>query len=224
MNDYQELYQELDRVYTELLKSNVLNLDACRQQPFLNIINQSDYYITVHDVEFFRPICINEPMRRFYGFEQSILTGWDHFYYLKTIHTSTYHTLIESMAFFRKNRPGHLDLKYKLRHGQGEWKHTIGSTTTIIRNGSGQPKVALTVMKEAAGELRPSAYENFSTLTHREREILTLLVGGLSKKEIAGKLFISPGTVVTHTKNIYKKLHVRKVSELAQLVDLFDVN
>jgi DNA-binding NarL/FixJ family response regulator len=46
-------------------------------------------------------------------------------------------------------------------------------------------------------------------LTNREKDILNLIVEGLSKKQIAGKLFISYHTVDTHIKNIYTKLHVQ---------------
>jgi DNA-binding NarL/FixJ family response regulator len=45
-------------------------------------------------------------------------------------------------------------------------------------------------------------------LTDREKDILRLLVDGLTKGKIAEKLFLSHFTVVTHLKNIYSKLHV----------------
>jgi DNA-binding NarL/FixJ family response regulator len=45
-------------------------------------------------------------------------------------------------------------------------------------------------------------------LTAREKEILRLLVDGLSKKHLADRLCISLYTVDTHLKNIYAKLHV----------------
>jgi len=45
-------------------------------------------------------------------------------------------------------------------------------------------------------------------LTQREKEILQLLIDGMSKKYIAEQLYISPYTVDTHLKNIYAKLHV----------------
>ena len=45
-------------------------------------------------------------------------------------------------------------------------------------------------------------------LTEREVEILGLLAGGLSNKEIAYRLGISSITVRNHTTNIYDKLHV----------------
>ena len=50
-------------------------------------------------------------------------------------------------------------------------------------------------------------------LSEREREILVLLVDGLSYKLIADKLFISYETVHSHVKKIYQKLHVNSVNE-----------
>lgn len=50
-------------------------------------------------------------------------------------------------------------------------------------------------------------------LSHREKEILTLLVKGKSYKMIAADCFISIDTVNSHIKNIYEKLHVHSKSE-----------
>jgi LuxR family maltose regulon positive regulatory protein len=43
-------------------------------------------------------------------------------------------------------------------------------------------------------------------LTDREQEVLELLAAGLTNREIAEKLIISPETVKKHTRNIYRKL------------------
>ena len=45
-----------------------------------------------------------------------------------------------------------------------------------------------------------------STLTAREREVLTLLSSGQSNREIASALFVSLPTVKTHLAHIYAKL------------------
>jgi DNA-binding NarL/FixJ family response regulator len=45
-------------------------------------------------------------------------------------------------------------------------------------------------------------------LTEREKEVLDLLVQGLTRLEIASRLFVSPSTINTHSRNIYEKLHV----------------
>jgi DNA-binding CsgD family transcriptional regulator len=46
-------------------------------------------------------------------------------------------------------------------------------------------------------------------LTPREIQVLALAAEGHSGPELAGKLVLSPATVNTHFKNIYKKLRVR---------------
>ncbi|MGZ4271739.1 MAG: response regulator transcription factor, partial [Solirubrobacteraceae bacterium] len=43
-------------------------------------------------------------------------------------------------------------------------------------------------------------------LTRREVEVLGLLARGLSNKEIAGRLVISPKTVANHVEHIYAKI------------------
>jgi len=52
-------------------------------------------------------------------------------------------------------------------------------------------------------------------LTTREQELLELLAKGYSYKEIAQELSISTGTVNTHVKNIYRKLHVQSRMQAA---------
>ncbi len=67
-------------------------------------------------------------------------------------------------------------------------------------------------------------------LSDREKEILSAIVRGLTNKEIADLLFISVNTVLTHRKNISKKLNIRSVSGLTiyaivhQIVDIKELN
>jgi len=52
-------------------------------------------------------------------------------------------------------------------------------------------------------------------LSSREGEICIMLVGGLSNREIAEKLFLSEFTVKDHVKNIFEKLKISSRSEVA---------
>jgi DNA-binding NarL/FixJ family response regulator len=51
-------------------------------------------------------------------------------------------------------------------------------------------------------------------LTEREREIVTLVGGGLSNDEIAARLFISPATAKTHVSRAMSKLDARDRAQL----------
>lgn len=56
------------------------------------------------------------------------------------------------------------------------------------------------------------------TLTERQREVLDLLAKGLSNREIAGALGISPSTVKTHVENLLRALDATNRTEAAALV------
>lgn len=59
----------------------------------------------------------------------------------------------------------------------------------------------------------PPAGEAVNTLSPREEEILRLLARGHRSKEAADALGIGVGTVNTHVRHIYEKLHVRSRAE-----------
>jgi DNA-binding CsgD family transcriptional regulator len=50
---------------------------------------------------------------------------------------------------------------------------------------------------------------SLATLTPREREIRLWVARGKSNREIAGILYLAPGTVRKHLDNVYDKLGVR---------------
>lgn len=55
-----------------------------------------------------------------------------------------------------------------------------------------------------------------SDLTKREQEVLTLVAGGKSNKEVADELFISIKTVDTHKAHILEKLGLKNTAELVK--------
>lgn len=52
------------------------------------------------------------------------------------------------------------------------------------------------------------------SISEREKEIIVCLVQGMSNKEIASKLFISVNTVITHRRNIVRKLQIHSLAGL----------
>ena len=76
-----------------------------------------------------------------------------------------------------------------------------------------QPEVIL------LNEKQWSYVQSRYTLTPREREIAELICQGLRNGNIANVLRIRLGTVKTHTRNIYRKVHVRsKIGMLLRFV------
>lgn len=54
-------------------------------------------------------------------------------------------------------------------------------------------------------------------ITKRELEILSLIAGGLSNREIAEKLFVSENTVKTHSSRLFDKMNVKRRTQAVQI-------
>lgn len=70
-----------------------------------------------------------------------------------------------------------------------------------------------------------NAQGRFSQLTEREREVLGLIVAGLTNKEIGRALDVSPRTVETHRANLFAKLEAESLAQLIrQYATLVEAN
>lgn len=82
-----------------------------------------------------------------------------------------------------------------------------------------QPSVAAKVVAEFARLVTPeretAVSDMVESLSEREMEILALVAGGASNKEIAASLYIAEGTVKNHVTNILGKLGVRDRTQAA---------
>ncbi|MCR5425091.1 MAG: LuxR C-terminal-related transcriptional regulator [Bacteroidales bacterium] len=56
--------------------------------------------------------------------------------------------------------------------------------------------------------------ENKESISEREKDIIICLVQGMSNKEIAAQLYISVNTVITHRRNIVRKLQIHSLAGL----------
>ena len=78
---------------------------------------------------------------------------------------------------------------------------------------------AVEILEEKVGiqeepTVKEEATRTEDTLSDREREIVHCVVCGVSNKQIAEQLFISLNTVLTHRKNIARKLNIHSVAGL----------
>ncbi len=75
------------------------------------------------------------------------------------------------------------------------------------------PSIARRVLALFGQKKSSSKNALLEQLTPRELEVLNVLARGLSQKMAAAELGISVGTVHTHVKKVYEKLHVHSISE-----------
>lgn len=83
--------------------------------------------------------------------------------------------------------------------------------------GEGEPPHELTVDEKA------EILANRLDITGRGREVLLLLAKGNSAARIEQELYMSKGTVNTHTRRLYQKLGVHKRQELIDMVDAVEL-
>jgi DNA-binding NarL/FixJ family response regulator len=77
------------------------------------------------------------------------------------------------------------------------------------------PGVTRKLIAEFAAQRRePVSTPALDALTDREREVMTLVAGGLTNEEIAERLFVSPATAKTHVSRAMVKLRARDRAQL----------
>jgi two-component system, NarL family, response regulator NreC len=107
---------------------------------------------------------------------------------------------------------------YLLKKGAGE--ELIAAVRAVARGEAYfHPSMALKLLE---GYLRhdppgsASAPSGLLELTDREREVMYLLVNGLSNQEISEQLVVSPSTVQSHRAHIFQKLGVETTVDLVR--------
>lgn len=82
---------------------------------------------------------------------------------------------------------------------------------------------------ESDSEVIEESSEEQQSLSAREKEIVVCVVKGMTNREIADRLFLSTHTVITHRRNIARKLQIHSPSGLTiyaivnKLVELGDI-
>ncbi len=90
----------------------------------------------------------------------------------------------------------------------------VNAIREIRRGGSPiSPIIARQLLQQLQPTASPVAVAGEETLSPREAEVLNLLARGFSYAEIAALLSLSPQTIGTYVKRIYRKLEVNSRSE-----------
>jgi DNA-binding CsgD family transcriptional regulator len=70
----------------------------------------------------------------------------------------------------------------------------------------------------AGGRKRKRSEAGMSVLTPQELQVALRVAGGMTNREAANELYLSPKTIEFHLGQIYRKLSIRSRAELASLV------
>lgn len=209
------LTTELEILSTKLINNNVFQIlqqdNDCNE--LIQQINQSQRKVTIHDVEFYKPVCINNALKNFYGFEENDFTSSvDYMFYLTTIHPYNIGTLMQTFKFINQDTEPYLNLFYTLLNVENKWIKFYGITKIIHTNNQNKSKYAITIMEEV--DKLPKKINNpkqtkLPYISITEQKILEFLMQDLTTKEIALKLNVSVNTINTHRQNLIEKLNVK---------------
>ncbi len=96
---------------------------------------------------------------------------------------------------------------------------TAGELASAIRNAhNGQPALSPEATQALVRAARGTSFQSAgSDLTQREREVLSLMIKGMSNVEIAERLVISPSTAKFHVSSVLAKLGVASRTEAVAL-------
>jgi len=105
---------------------------------------------------------------------------------------------------------------YVLKRSGG--REVVNAIRQVFEQGAYiEPDVAQQLVHTSLPDITSPA-EASPSLTEREKQVLRLVVEGLSNKEIARELVISPKTASVHRTNIMSKLAVRNSADLVRYV------
>jgi DNA-binding CsgD family transcriptional regulator len=123
--------------------------------------------------------------------------------------TSVFAVVARASAVAEGRDPG--PAAARLRSQSGRWVSIHASRMSSL-DGSMGP-IALTVEPAKSAQIAPIIVEAYC-LTQREQEIVRGVARGLSNRELASALFLSPHTVRDHLKAVFSKVGVASRGEL----------
>jgi DNA-binding NarL/FixJ family response regulator len=135
---------------------------------------------------------------------------------------------LEGMGRIRELYPGvpllvlgsHLDLGLAwatLENGADGFVHAQMDPAQVLRAVEVVQKGELAAPRQLLGYyLSQKENPSIGELSARQREILELIVEGLSNAQIAGRLYLSESTIKQHLRAVYKELGVRNRTEAAK--------
>ena len=208
------------------MSTDLLTLD--KNLLFEEIARQIPGLIYINNINSMSNEWTNDFVTQLLGYTPQEIKNAGHQFYIDNIHPEDKPVFIDSMSFFMENPDQQWRGTYRIKHKNGEWKWVTAVGSVFKKNADGTPALILGIafditersktderlkqlLKENT-ELKESLYEK--QLSEQEQKVVRLLLDGKSSAQIAIELFISPLTVKTHRRNIYKKLNIKSINEL----------
>ena len=107
---------------------------------------------------------------------------------------------------------GTLEMCRALKSGAAEFLETPVDDEALLQ--ALQNAVRQRVRSRERDNADRESRDHYALLSEREREVLGLIVAGLTNKEIGRALTLSPRTVETHRANLFAKLEVESLAVL----------
>lgn len=160
-----------------------------------------------------RPLATDEPARRFAADPDVLVVGFGRGITERD----------QQMRRLRRQLPGtHLIAVFPEDSRRGVRRALEAGADGVVFEAAVEAALTLTVRAVLAGQTAVPAARRHEvdrpTLSAREKQVLAMVVGGMSNKAIAGKLFLAESTVKCHLSSAFSKLGVRSRNEAADLI------
>ena len=130
---------------------------------------------------------------------------------------NTFHAICDAKGLYHEAEAEFIDLIVQNFEGEtvSHYPFNVNQTETVIKN--------IILYSEKLGDLFRLSVREYSAidrLTFREQQVVEGVTQGLSFKQVAKKLDLSPSTVSNHLYRIYQKLNISNRAELADLIQI----
>jgi DNA-binding CsgD family transcriptional regulator len=170
----------------------------------------------------------NKQANDFLGYSREEIDELGFGYFLETMHPDEMELIGDALTKFQESNKPIYGGVVRLKPKNGDYHRFIGSMA-VLETKDGRPwRVLVAVqnmeeMNDTRNQIIQLIRENLrlknelkiQNLSKREKQIIKLIAGSQTDKEIALDLSISPATVKTHRHNIIKKLHLKNKVAIA---------
>lgn len=195
----------------------------------LNSVNASVHILRIDKNGKTLPVWINPQYEQIMGYDMDYREKIGYTYKADELyHPDDIEIIRQAIIKVLKNREEGVASMFRVKDGKGRWKWVLISG--IAYDISGDPDHLLCVMVDVSESManyfalteeytkeirRLNNKLLLNELTKTEKEIIALLFQGKTTKEIAQIRHRSYETINNHKRNIFRKLDIHKVSELA---------